>query len=396
MSETIQSSSRVRMRRGVAALLFALLLPVIMGMLALSVDLALIAVARNQLSTAADAAALAGAIKLASENRTRGATNLSVELAAANGQAQSFAQTNSVLNVAPVLVTNPSNADGVGDVKVGYLDPNDSTSSLRSDSAYTTQFNSVQVNLSRNATHVGPVPTFFGGMMGFKGSNVTVQSTATAQNYSIKGFSSTNSSANVNLLPIVLYIDNWRAMMAGSTNDDYAFNPATKTVTSGSDNIHESLIYPIQSGSPGNWGTIKVGVSNNSTSTLGDQIRNGITPAQMATFPSGKIALDPSLSPPSYTFDGNPGISAGIKDDLASIIGKPVIIPIYDTNGGNGNNAWYRVVNFQAVRVMSVNFQGNPKYVIVQPCLVTEPAAIPGVPLPGWSAGGVIRVHLSR
>ena len=51
---------------------------------------------------------------------------------------------------------------------------------------------------------------------------------------------------------------------------------------------------------------------------------------------------------------------------MTSIVGKAVYIPIYDQSGGNGNNAWYRVVAFAPVRILKVNFQGNPKYVIVQ------------------------------
>ena len=45
---------------------------------------------------------------------------------------------------------------------------------------------------------------------------------------------------------------------------------------------------------------------------------------------------------------------------------------------------------------MSVNFQGNPKYVIVQPALVIDRTAIAGPPLPSWTSGGLIRLHLSR
>ena len=91
-----------------------------------------------------------------------------------------------------------------------------------------------------------------------------------------------------------------------------------RTVTSGADGVTESQLYPVTSGSPGNWGTINVGVSNNSTSVLGAQIRYGITPAQLATFPNSTIALDTTQTPPSITFSGNPGISAGIKDDLTA------------------------------------------------------------------------------
>ena len=137
-------------------------------------------------------------------------------------------------------------------------------------------------------------------------------------------------------------------------------------------------------------------VPNTGSSQSGWWWYYGITPAQLATFPNSTIRLDYGLTPPSITFGGNPGISAGIKDDLASIIGKPVTIPIYDTNGGNGNNAWYRVVQFASVRILSVNFQGNPKYVIVQPALQNDPSAIPGTPLTSWTSGGLVRVHLAR
>jgi hypothetical protein len=168
-------------------------------------------------------------------------------------------------------------------------------------------------------------------------------------------------------------------------------------VTSGqSDGVHESVLYPVSSGSPGNWGTVKIGVSDNSTSTLGAQIRYGITPAQMATFPNSTIQLDTTQTPPSIQFDGNPGISAGLSDDLTSIIGKAVTIPIYDLNGANGNNAWYRVVEFAAVRVLDVNFQGNPKYVVIQPALVKDATAIAGSAQTNWTSGGVVRLHLSE
>ncbi|MGE3819031.1 MAG: hypothetical protein AB7I30_06310 [Isosphaeraceae bacterium] len=167
-------------------------------------------------------------------------------------------------------------------------------------------------------------------------------------------------------------------------------------MTSGADGVYESKLYPVASGSPGNWGTINVGVSNNSTSTLGAQIRNGVTPSQLATFPGGEIKLDTSLNPPSITFGGNPGISAGIKDDLISIIGKPVSIPIYDSNGGNGNNAWYRVVAFAPCRIVSVNFQGNPKFVIIQPAIVTDPTALIGGPQTSWTDGGKVVLRLTR
>jgi Flp pilus assembly protein TadG len=380
-------------RRGTTAVVTALVLPVFIGFAALAADTAMIAVARSQMSTAADAAALAGAMQLATENRVRGATSLTSEITAANNQAVSLATSNHVLGSAPVEIANTSNQGG-GQIMVGYLDPTNPYSTLDSSAAKTSLFNSVQVNILRDASHGGSIPTFFAQLMGFRGTNVTVTSTATAQAFSISGFQAVGS-LNANLLPIVLDKTTWQTMMAGQSTDQYTYNASTNTVTSGPDGIYESQLYPVSSGSPGNWGTIEVGVSNNGTSTLSAQIQYGITPAELATFPNSTIQLDSTQSPPSITFSGNPGLSAGIKSALTSIIGQPVAIPIYDENGGNGNDAWYRVIAFQPARILSVNFQGNPKYVIIQPCLLNDQTAIAGSSQ-SWTSGGLISVQLTR
>src|SRR4051794_11679907 len=119
----------VQAARGVMALMFGLMLPVFVGFAALSVDVAMVGVARSQLSTAADAAALASALQLATENRVQGGTNLSAEITAANSQAVSFGTANSVLGTAPTLSPNTTNKSG-GQIMVGYLDPTNAHSTL--------------------------------------------------------------------------------------------------------------------------------------------------------------------------------------------------------------------------------------------------------------------------
>jgi hypothetical protein len=376
-------------------MLFGVMLPLLIGFAAISVDSSVIAQAQAQLSTAADAAALAGAQQLANEYRVRGTTDLTSTIAAANTQAAAFAAANNVLGSGVTLVQNAANTAGVGDVLIGYLDPNNPGSAMVTAQASAPLFNSVQVTATRSPDHGGNVPTFFASLMGYNGTSVSVQSTATAWPYTISGFQTVNN-LDAQMLPIVLDVVTYQAMMAGTTTDQYTYNPTTNTVTSGPDGITESQLYPVASGSPGNWGTIQVGVTDNSTSTLAGQIQNGITPAQLAMYPGGEIELDPTLSPPSITFTGNPGISAGLSSALQSIIGKPVSIPIYDENGGNGANAWYRVIAFATVRILSVNFQGNPKYVIVQPALLTDGTAIAGAAQSSWTSGGLVVLRLSR
>lgn len=371
-------------------MLSAVMLPVFIGTMALSIDAGVIALARSQLMTAADASALAAAARLASDRRLQGVTDLSPEMTAGDSAAIAFGAANSVIGKSTVIVGGDS-----GDITYGYMDPNNPAADLATSGWNANLFNSARVTASRNENRGGVIPTFFSGIFGSQGSKATAQSIATAQLYEISGFRDVDGQG-AGMLPIVLDVNTYGQMMLGNTSDQYSWNESTKTVTSGADGVKESKLYPVASGSPGNWGTINVGVSNNSTSTLGSQIRDGITPAQLATFPGGEIKLNSSLSPPSYTFGGNPGISAGIKDDLISIIGKPVTIPIYDLNGGNGNNAWYRVIKFAGVRIVAVNFQGNPKYVIVQPAIVTDPNAQTGAPQTSWTEGGKLVLHLTR
>jgi hypothetical protein len=88
-------------------------------------------------------------------------------------------------------------------------------------------------------------------------------------------------------------------------------------------------------------------------------------------------------------------MSAGNNDDLAAIIGKSVVIPIYSSSSGTGNNLTYNIVDYQPVRIVDVSLTGDPKYVIIQRAISTDPTANPGTPTT-WQEGGLLRLHLSR
>ncbi len=154
---------------------------------------------------------------------------------------------------------------------------------MNTDPALSSLFNSVQVTAQRNADRGGKVPTPFAAVFGSDGVDVSVSSTATIENFQIKGYKQT-PNMNLNLLPIVLDEPTYKVMIGEDTSqaprDDYTYNPSDGSVSNGSDGVGESVLYGAKKQDlPGNWGTVKVGVSNNSTKTLGDQIRYGITPA---------------------------------------------------------------------------------------------------------------------
>ena len=73
-----------------------------------------------------------------------------------------------------------------------------------------------------------------------------------------------------------------------------------------------------------------------------------------------------------------------------------MFIPIYSQVQGNGSNTTYTVIRFAGVRVLAVNFQGSPKYVVVQPATVVDSTAIPDGPQTGWTTGGLLRIRLSE
>ncbi|MDC0288687.1 hypothetical protein OAL01_04475, partial [Rubripirellula sp.] len=139
-------------------------------------------------------------------------------------------------------------------------------------------------------------------------------------------------------------------------------------VESGSDGVFETNLYPKGTGAPGNRGTVDIGDSNNSTSDLSRQILHGISRQDFVDL--GKpLVFDANGE---LHLNGDTGISAGIKDELATLIGKKRILPIFTEVSGQGNNATFTIVKFEGVRILDVKLTGkkSQKRVVVQPAKV--------------------------
>ena len=381
--------SRISKRSGKFLVFTVLMSIVLMGFGALAVDIGVAAATRAQLKTVADAGALAGARQLVSDNRlstTYTLSSTSAEIVAANSKATSIGQANIVFGQAAVIQTSDI---AVGTKTTSPPDPSDSTFVATTNNATT---NSVQLTAKRDSTHGGVVPAYFSSIWGSSGSTASVTSTATVEVFNIGGY--TAGTSNSAILPMAMLKSSFDAMFNAPITDNYSYSPSGNTygtVTNGSDGVPEALLYP-KGTTAGNFGTVNFGVSSNSTKILGDQISNGITPAQMATeFPTGFSFNNTS----SFTVSGDTGISAGIKDNLTGIIGKPVSVLLYTTVTNPGNNATYTIVEFAAVRIVEVDFQGSNKNVVIQPAFITDPTATPGTGTTIQN-GGLIRLHLSR
>jgi Flp pilus assembly protein TadG len=360
-------------RRGVILLLTAIMLVFMIGLLALAIDVGYLEVAKAQLQQAADAAALAATAELIDDNALTGASNMSGEITSARTKAVQYAAANPVCLAVPSVDPNPSN-DTAGDVVIGYLsNPSDRSQSL--DFSNLNQANAVQVTVQRTTDENGEVKLFFARIFGSNSHSVRATATAAMMN-SFGGFETPANGSNLQILPFAIDQQTWDAMLGGGGTDNWTWNSTTKTYTSGSDGIREVNLFPQGTGSPGNRGTVDIGSSSNSTADIARQIVYGIDAADMAAL--GKpLALN---SQGVLSLNGDTGISAGVKDELASIRGLPRIIPIFNNVAGPGNNATYTIVGFAGVRIMDVGLTGpmSGKHVTIQPANITTEGGIAG------------------
>jgi len=341
-----------KQRRGVTIVLSLFLISALLVVLALVLDLSRISVARDELQRSADATALAACWQLFDDKAnllTLGETTHNVEQVSSN-----LAAANRIANQSPTL------SGALGDLQLGVF-------SLASNSFLVTNrvtdLNAVRVKLRRQTEVNGEVPLFFSRLHGREGQSM--QATATASLVStITGFNMPGAGdANLQILPIALDLETWMEVLAGNTSD--SFQCAGTSVSSGSDGYHECNLYPQGTGSPGNRGTVDIGSSNNSTADIRRQIIHGISRQDMVDL--GKpLHFD---SNGELLLNGDTGISAAIKDDLANIIGQKRIIPIFTTVSGNGNTAWYTIVRFEGVRILEVKLTGpmKNKRLVIQP-----------------------------
>jgi len=368
MGKFCHKSSNTR-RRGVTAVLVLVVLATIITFAAITVDVGAMYNTRADLQRSADAAALAAAMALMDNDRLKGDSYQSGVFSDARDEATEYTTLNKVFS------EHLSVADG--DVNIGYLADATDASELQS-FADADKYNSVRVKIRRDSTINGPMELLFARVFGKQTAVVTAEATAAYMD-GIVGWRIPANGDNADLLPIAVKLPSWQDFMAGliGNGDNYAYDPETGTVSPGSDGIAELNIYPGSASGqlpPGNFGTVDIGPSNNSTADLSDQIVNGVSEDDLAVF-GGELRFGPDGT---LILNGDTGLSAGIKDDLTAIIGQGRAIPLFTTVVGPGNNANFTIVGWAGIRIMYVKLTGSMsgKKVIVQPALLIDDSAI--------------------
>lgn len=364
-----------RRREGNVLIMTCFLMVAMIAFIALAVDVGYLYTVRNELQRSADASAIAAAWELVEEDAMDGSFSVAELSTNARNTAVQFAALNKVGNASPGLAED--------DVVVGYMtDPSDPSGSMVPAEAGILP-NAVQVRVQRTEIQNGEIPLFFARVLGFDKSAAKAEATA-ALIQGFNGFQAPSDGSNLEMLPFALDQETWNSLAAGGGSDNWTYNKDTKSVTAGCDGINEINLYPQGTGAPGNRGTVDVGGANNSTSDLARQIRSGVSPADMEALTESGRSLE--FNDDGQLFlNGDTGISAGVKDDLISIKGKPKIIPIFASVTGPGNNAEYTIVKFVGVRVLEVKLTGSMsgKKVIIQPANIVAKG---GIAAPGSTA----------
>lgn len=366
--EVTTQATRHETRRGSILVLATFCIMAVLAFTAFSVDVGIITLTRTGLQNASDAAALGGALEMY-DGLMGGVPPAQVQSLAGTAAA-SVAAGNPHFGEAATFISPTS------DLQFGRRTYNSVTGTW--DIAWgVSPFNAVSVVARRDGTSGSQsrLPLFFARAIGQQ--DAELQTTSTAALIQAVGVRvDPSSTLTSGILPIAYDEPSWNALLAGTGSDTFSYSAQNGTVSCGSDGIKEIDLYPYgnQALTPGNRGTVKIGVTNNSTAELQRQILHGLSASDLASFPNSTLRVDQG----SLTLPANPGLSAAIKSSLEAIIGQPRAIPIFRSVSGNGNNTNYEIVKFVGIRILDVRLTGGNKRVVAQPAVYTDSTLISG------------------
>lgn len=366
-------------RRGAVLVMAALSTTSALILCGLVVDTGNLCVAKTELQRCSDSAALAGtAVLLPKSALNGGQPDPTAATYDSWTEARKYVRANPCRGVTQMELLQEDMV--FSRYKHDEINPEQSEFILTS-----TSYNSAKVAARRDAGRNGPIPLYFGGLIGLPSVNATTESAAFLEK-DFEGFGiEPGSSATCKLLPFSLWEGLWEGRVAAGV-DQFTHNTDAFSVSNGPDGVYEITMYPEKlKDCPGNFGTVDIGSPNNSTSDLSRQILYGPNAWDFSFFPNSQVKIS-QVDPEEpngrkvLLLNGDTGLSAAIKDELYAIRGQPRILPIHWKATGNGNNAQFRVVKFVGVTILDVNLTGalKNKYVKIQPCYVTDGTAIGG------------------
>lgn len=418
-------------RRGVVAVQVVIMLVVILGFAALTIDIGNVYRARGELQRASDSGALAGVSAFLGDNMLEalqsgydGAPDpalIDPIHDSAGTRAVAYSEKNNTLQT-PTKVED-------GDVVLGHFDFSDPGADLDAE-ADPANFNAVALTVRRTSDGTnGGVPYWFARVFGLSDG----QSAATATAAFDDRFSGYREDDRGNyLIPFTIHIDEYENQFHNG-DDDWSYDGGNDDVNQTGDGIREIKLFPYklsgggngnnngngngngngkkgggggstgddgdQQGGSGNFGLLNIGNPNQGVPLIEDQIIDGVTAdnleAEVGT--NTLTFFDEDGDEKTYDITGSPGMKVGVEDAVEERIGDIVGFFVHDQVTDGGANCTYRVVGIRFGRLLHIDLTGNPddKAIIIQPVIFNAPNILTN-PNAAPSGGQVGRLSLVR
>ncbi len=353
-------------REAVVAIQVAAILVVLIGFVALTVDIGVLYNTRADLQRAADAAALAGASTYITDDMMRvrldtgGAAALAYVIATAQARVDHISSVNPSLGTASTMVEP-------GDTVAGWLNLN-SSSEVIHPNPVPRDYNAVQVTVYRRDGDVegenGPVQLHFASIFGMFFADVGARATAVFDDR-VAGFNVSLDDTDV--LPFTIHRDAFESELLNG-GDQYAYDTDTDAISSGWDGIREIRLYPYPlSGSgydegDGNFGVLNIGTGNQGVDAEVVQILNGVPPSdfEMEIGTSDLTFFDEAGASVTFDITGSPGMESSLKAAIEETVGSVVGFFLHDNVVLSGANATYTITEMRFGRVMDIRLTGAP------------------------------------
>ncbi len=350
-------------RRGVVAVQVTVILVLILGFAAFTVDIGALYNARADLQKAADAAALAGVSILTSDEmmRVRAGTGDTGSMGSLLTIAKSRVDTVSPLNPSygsPGMYIEPA------DMVPGWIDMTSNSSAIQT-GGLEENYTAISVTARRTAeASNGAVQFLFAPVLGSTFGETTATATAVFDDR-FGGVRVTQTGAG--LLPFTIHKDAFASELTQG-GDQYSYNEGANAVDGTSDGIREIRLYPYPlSGSgysegDGNFGVLNIGTGNQGVDAEVVQIQNGVSAGDMESEVGTSILTfhDDAGYASTYDITGSPGLEATLKSALSDKVGEVVGFFLHDNVVLSGANATYRVTGLRYGRVMAIKLTGPP------------------------------------
>jgi Flp pilus assembly protein TadG len=368
-------------RRGAVAPFAAFLLVVLIGMVAFVVDVGWIVLARTELQSAADAAALAGADALMDgyvQYQTAGlnasstsnqATILSTAMSNARTKAENFASYNGAGGVNSLTLND-------GDVEFGYTNSSGNYTAYSSGQPFP---NTVKVTLRMDSSANGSLGLFFAPAIGTKSTDLKATAAAVLMGGKINSFSSPGTQS-IGMLPMTYDVNRWASFVSTGQQPDGTTSLSTYN------SLPQLQVYPsIQD--TGNFGQLSLDDSHAGESTESSWVTGGMTASDLADLKSANL-VPLSAHTGGWDWVGDTGFKASLVStvngySIDNYPTKTFILPLftpydsstanYSAGTGNGSHYYYNIVQFVGIKIMP---GGGNRQVLVQPAAVVNPYAV--------------------